>query len=94
MRVGDEVRLLAIPPYVKDHGSFKTRTLLTKCLGRVLTAKGFQPEGGGVQKRLGPGCWIELHMSEIIRGCGDTIWVDPAYVERVPSKTKRPKKAT
>ncbi len=89
MKIGDKIRLLSIPPYVKDDAEFKTRTILTKCLGRIFTVRGFQADGGRDRKHFRPGCWIELHIGEVIRGLRDTIWVEPETVELIEARKKR-----
>jgi hypothetical protein len=90
MKVGDKVRLVRVPLGVKDDGEFETRAMLTKCLGRIFTVKGFQSDNGRLPKRLRPGCWVELDMGEAIRGSFDTIWVEPNCLERL-SKLKQSK---
>ncbi len=88
MKIGNKIRLVRVPPHVKDDAEFKTRTILTKCLGHVFTVKGFQADGGRERKRLGPGCWVELHIGEAIRGSSDIIWVEPECVELVGVQVK------
>jgi len=36
MKIGDRVRLIGIPPSLKDDEDLKTRSLFEKCLGRAL----------------------------------------------------------
>ncbi len=91
MKIGDKIRLVSIPPHVEDDAEFKTRTILTKCLGRVFTVRGFQAEGGRERKRLRAGCWVELDIGEVIRGSTDTIWVEPDSVELLDTNKKSPR---
>jgi hypothetical protein len=88
MKIGDKIRLVSVPSCVKDDAEFKTRTILTKCLGHTFTGRGFQADGGRDRKRFHPGCWIELDIGEVIRGSRDTIWVEPGTVELLAARKK------
>ena len=77
MKVGDKVRVLALPPGLKN-GDLKTRTLFQKCVGRVFPIVGFQNE------------LIELEVGKVVGKPSyyDTIWIEPEFVELYPSRTK------
>jgi hypothetical protein len=70
MKVGDKVRVVAIPPGLKD-GKLKTRTVFQKCLGHTFPIVGFQYE------------LIELEVGEIFSKPApfETIWIEPEFVE-------------
>ena len=92
MRVGNKIRLLRVPRGWKDHGEFKTRTLLTKCLGHVLTIKGFQGDDGQSTRRYASDHWVELDIGEVIAGSLDTIWVPQDCVELLTRSRKERKR--
>jgi hypothetical protein len=90
MKIGDKVRLVRVPPGVRDDAEFKTKTILTRCLGHVFTVKGFQLDGARLRKRFSAGAWVELDIGEVIPGSNDTIWVEPGSLERLtPARKKR-----
>ena len=94
MKVGDKIRLVRVPPAVKDDGEFKTRTMLTKCIGRIFTIRGFQGDNCTFANRGSKKRWLELDMREAIPGVTDTIWVEPdcvALLKRSPKKRRRVK---
>lgn len=92
MKIGDRIRLVKISPSVKDDGEFKTRTMLTNCLGCIFTIKGFQADGGRFRRRGAKDRWVELAMAEAIPGVMDTIWVEPDSVELVRKARKKQKR--
>lgn len=73
MKVGDLVRVIKVPPGVRDEGEFQTRTILEKCVGRVFQVVGFQED------------WIELEVGEVVGKAAieETIWIEPDCVEPV-----------
>jgi len=93
MKVGDKIRLVRVPQAVKDDGKFRTRTILTECLGHIFTLRGFQGEDGMAQVSRGRNCWLELEMGEAIPGSLDTIWVEPDCVELVRRSAKKQRRA-
>jgi hypothetical protein len=93
MKVGDKICLVRVPPGVKDDAEFKTRTILTKCIGHVFTIMGFQGDGGTFSARGSQDRWLELDMREAIPGATDTIWVEPDCVELVKRSTRKRKRA-
>ena len=93
MKVGSKIRLVRVPSAVKDDGEFKTRTMLSKCVGRIFTIKGFQDEEGMTATLGSQNCWLELDMGEAIPGSTDTIWVEPDCVELLRRSKKKQKRA-
>lgn len=93
MKIGDKICLVRVPPAVKDDGEFKTRTILTKCLGRIFTIKGFQGDGCTFATRGSKNCWLELEMRGTIPGTLDTIWVEPDCVELLKRSTRKRRSA-
>ncbi len=89
MKIGDKIRLVRVPPAVKDDGKFKTRTMLAKSIGVIFTIKGFQGDGGTFLTRESKNCLVELDMREAIPGTSDTIWVEPDCIELVKHPTTR-----
>ena len=87
LQIGDRVRVTGVHPKVKDSREFKTRTILSRCVGRIFPIVGFQKD------------WAELHLGRIMgrRSWEETIWVEPEFMELVTpgkrSSSRRVKKA-
>lgn len=81
MQIGDQVRLIGIPPNLTNDEEFQTLTLFQKCLGRIFSIKGIQ-EVEGLSYPL-----IQLDVGHINGAADDmeTIYVEPEYLETVPS---------
>ena len=76
MKAGDKVKLIGIPPNLRDEQDLQTRTLFEKCLGRSFTVIGVESVEGlphpvarlDVGHVLGEEPWMH------------TIWVEPEYL--------------
>lgn len=81
MKVGDRVRVVQVPKGVRDDGEFKTKTVFTKCLGKVFTVEGFQHE------------LIELNVGHVLSKPAymETIYIEPEFLEVVTRKKGRSK---
>jgi len=69
MKIGDRVRVLAIPSGLPD-GQIHTRSLFEQCVGRVFPIIGFQEN------------LLELEVGEVLgkESCMDSIWIEPEHV--------------
>ncbi len=81
LRVGDKVRLVRLPG-VRDHGEFKTRTILKKCMGKVFRIQGFQSD------------WVDLHVGHVIgkKGYLEMISVPADCLALVGARRRRSRK--
>ncbi len=71
LTVGDRVRLIGLPanlPIGDDH--LATRSTFEKCLGQTFTICGFNAIG-----------WVELPIDSLTGSVGETIWVEPQFLE-------------
>ena len=78
MKIGEKVRLVRVPPGVKD-GRMKTRSVFKQCVDHVFPIVGFQHE------------LLELEVGELFGKPApfETIWIEPEFVERAgPQKSK------
>ena len=71
MKIGDRVRLVAIPddlPSDDEPGALDTNSLFRRCLGRVFPVAGFNELG-----------YAELEVGEVNGQppCMESIWVEP-----------------
>ena len=77
VKVGDRVRLIGIPPDVKDDGRLQSRALFEKCLGKIFEVAGLENVDGlpfqVVRLDVGNIVGKELYM--------ETIWVEPEYLQ-------------
>ncbi len=86
MKIGDRIRVLKIPPDVRDVKGMNTKTIFRLCVGKIFPIKGFMrvPE---IKKRL-----LELEVGRVVGKppCFDTIWIEPEYVEIVtPARARK-----
>jgi hypothetical protein len=82
MQIGDQVRLIGIPANLTDDEKFHTLTLFQKCLSKIFVVKGLQ-EVDGLPYPL-----IQLDAGHIVgtADCMETIYVEPEYLEPLPSR--------
>lgn len=79
MKAGDKVKLIGIPPGLKDEDDLPTLTLFEKCLGRSFVVSGMETVEGlphplaklDVGHMLGKQAWEH------------SIWVEPEYLQVV-----------
>lgn len=71
MKIGEKVRIIAVPESVVDVPGFATRSILCQCIGKVFRVAGFQGEllAIDVGALNGKAPYLE------------TIWIEPSCVE-------------
>jgi len=77
VRVGDKVKLIGIPPAVRDTEQLQSRKLFEKCMGQTFTIAGLDTVEGlpyqlvrlDVGHMLGEASYVE------------TIWVEPQFLQ-------------
>jgi hypothetical protein len=77
MKPGDTVRLLAIPPDVRNDRELQTRTLFEKCLGKTFPIAGLETVDG-VPYQL-----VRLDVGHILGEppYNQTNWVEAEYLQ-------------
>lgn len=73
MKCGDTVRLIGIPPGVKDDGELQTRSLFEKCLGKKFIVSEVKTVSGLSQQLA------QLEVGHIL---GQPSYVQSIWVER------------
>ena len=77
MRIGDKVKLIGIPPDVRDQDDMPTRTLFERCVGRVFEVADLETVEGVpyqlAKLNVGHVLGQPEHMQEI--------WVEPQYLQ-------------
>jgi hypothetical protein len=76
MKIGDRVRLIVIPPNLKDDEDLKTRSSFENCLGKAFPIAGLQSVEG-LSYQL-----VQLDVGHVLGKpeCMDSIWVEPEYL--------------
>lgn len=73
MNIGDRVRLVELPETIlAGNAHQETLTVFRKCLGKSFRVSGFNAVG-----------WVELHVGNVTRSLGETIWVEPEFLELI-----------
>jgi hypothetical protein len=72
MKVGSKVRLIGIPEGLEDYPGFPTKSTLTKCIGREFVIAEFNEVG-----------MAELDISFVNDSIGETIWIEPQFLELI-----------
>ena len=82
MMVGNQVKLIGIPPGIHESGDMQTRTLFEKCLHRIFLITKIE----NVEELPHP--LIRLEVGEVMgrKSFEEVIWVEPEYLELMPSK--------
>jgi len=77
MKVGDTVRLIGIPPDVRDDRELPTRTLFEKCLGKTFSVVALETVDGL------PHQLVRLDVGSIFGKAAylETIWVEPEHLQ-------------
>ncbi len=75
-KVGDRVRITAIPPDVPQYMPEETREVFRRCLGKVFTVRDIDQHG-----RLE--LWVKNGRDRKRIGRADIIWIEPEYAEVV-----------
>jgi len=79
VKIGDRVRIVALPPKFADLDDPATQHLFRRCLGRTFSVVGFlTPEGL-------PGRLVELHVGRVLKqpAWKHSIWVEEEYLQPV-----------
>lgn len=71
MKVGDRVRIVALPPGLTE-GELQTRSTFEKCFGHEFLVDGFDDHGA-----------IELNVESVTGNEFETIWIEPEFVRVV-----------
>jgi hypothetical protein len=78
MTIGDMVRLAAIPPNLpKGDTRLPTRAIFQKCLGHQFVIVEFNEIG-----------WAGLGITSVTGSAGETIWVEPEFLELIDTSTQ------
>jgi len=77
MKVGDRVKLIGIPPDLRDDTDLRTRTLFEKCLGKSFPIAELETVEGL------PYQIVKLDVGHVVGKAEymETIWVEPAYLQ-------------
>jgi len=74
MRIGDKVWLIALPPDLPvGDVDLSTKAVFNKCLGHDFAVAGFNETG-----------LAELLVESVTGSVGETIWVEPEFLELIP----------
>jgi hypothetical protein len=82
MKIGDTVRLIRIPPDLKDDEQLKTRSLFEKCLGKAFPIAELKSVEG-LSYQL-----VQLDVGHVLGKPAymDSIWVEPEYLLPEPPR--------
>ena len=72
MKVGSKVRVIGIPDGLEDHPDFPSKSTFIKCVGREFVIAGFNEIG-----------MAELDISSVNGSVGETIWIEPQFLELI-----------
>lgn len=77
MKTGDRVKLVGIPPDVRDKDDMQTRTLFEKCLGQTFVVSDVESFDGV------PFPLAKLDVGQVVgkQPWEHTIWVEPEYLQ-------------
>ena len=70
MRVGDKVRLVALPPALEDFPDMPTTSTFQRCVGDEFTVNGITGSG-----------WAELQIESVTGNTGEKIYVAPSFLK-------------
>ena len=76
MKIGDKVRLIRIPPNLRDDEKLGTCSLFEKCLGKAFPIAGLQSVEG-LSYQL-----VQLDVGHVLGKPEymDSVWVEPEYL--------------
>ena len=85
LKKGEKVKVIGIPPDVRDDEQLQTRTLFTKCLGRVFPVTEVE-EAEDLPEPL-----VRLEVGHVVgeKRYMHTIWVERKYLELQQSSRSR-----
>jgi hypothetical protein len=70
MKIGDKVKFVRLPESLPGTSEF----VFQRCLGHELLISGFNEIG-----------WAELDIAPLTGSVGESIWVEPEFLELVPA---------
>jgi hypothetical protein len=70
MKVGDKVRLVALPPDLEDFPDMPTKSTFQRCVGNEFTVNGITETG-----------WAELQIESVTGNKGEKIYVSPSFLD-------------
>ena len=73
MKVGSTVRLIGVPDGLEDDPDLPTKSTFENCVGHTFVVAGFNDVG-----------IAELCVQSVTGSVGETIWVEPRYLELLP----------
>jgi hypothetical protein len=76
MKIGDKVKLIQIPPNLKDDEKLGTRSLFEKCLGKAFPIVGLESVDGLTYQLVRLDVGHVLGKPEYM----ESIWVEPEYL--------------
>jgi len=68
MKTGDRVKLVGIPPDVRDKDDMQTRTLFEKCLGQTFVVAGVESFDGIPTGVVGVIAWLQQPPRQHLNG--------------------------
>jgi hypothetical protein len=77
MKIGDKVRLIVMPPDIRDDQKLQTRQLFEKCMGQTFTIAGLETVDGL------PYAMVRLDVGQVLGKAPylETIWIEPEYLQ-------------
>ena len=72
MKVGSKVRLVSVPDGLEDYPDLPTKSTFQRCVGNQFVIAGFNDVG-----------MAELDIESVTGNVGETIWVEPRFLEQV-----------
>jgi hypothetical protein len=77
VKAGDRVKLIGVPPNVRDDAELQTRTLFEKCLGESFLIEAMR-QVDGLPHEL-----AQLNVGHVLgkSPCMHTIWVEEEYLQ-------------
>ena len=83
MKIGEWVRVIGVPPGIRDDEELKTRALFDNCIGKSFRIEEIEHVDGLAQPLA------ELHVGDLSERepSLEVIWVEPEYLERAEPTT-------
>jgi len=72
VKVGSKVRLVGVPDGLEDYPDFPTKSTFERCVGHNFVIEGFNDVG-----------MAELDIQSVTGSVGETIWVEPRFLELI-----------
>ena len=77
MKIGDKVRLIGMPPDIRDDQKLQTRQLFEKCIGQTFAIAGLETVDGL------PYAMVRLDVGQVLGKAPylETIWIEPECLQ-------------